>query len=368
MYAGDPYHLNATGLVGDGNPGYWMARWHVAKLREAAVVFGAAFGAGSVGKDRRVRPVYAWQCGDTQDTVGLPYLLSIYGEPATFFHSIACAPYMTIGDAANSPSLTADEVLAGWRSYQQNISVAGTGGFSNLNYVASLSAAAAYWGLRAQAYEAGPDTAQGLNDGPPLWAKANASADPRITQIVFDYLQSWHLLGDHMGPQNYYTFGAGPLQDRYGIYTIVQDMSKPSTPKLVAIDQARATRVVATALIPTIPATLNASFFVGHRVPAQPNGFVGWCDNCDFFVQTPTPLRVVVTLTTGSDDTATANLTVGLSGPTRNVQTVACPPSGDWAKYVPCAPSQPFDVPAGVSVFRVGRGRPWLGSVIIDAA
>lgn len=196
VYAGDPYHLNATGLVGDGNPGYWMARWHVAKLREAAIAFGAAFGAGSVGKDRRVRPVYAWQCGGWQDTVGLPYLLQVYGEPSAVFHSIACAPYMTIGEAASSSTLTVDEVLAGWRSYQQNISVAGAGGFSGVNYVASLSAAAAYWGLRCQAYEAGPDTVQGIDDGPPLWAKANASADPRITPIVFDYLHAWHMLGE----------------------------------------------------------------------------------------------------------------------------------------------------------------------------
>ena len=369
MYAGDPYHLNATGLVGDGNPGYWMARWHVAKLREAAVAFGAAFGAGSVGKDKRVRFVYAWQCGGTQDTVGLPYLLQVYGEPATFFHSVACAPYMTIGDVASSPALTPDEVLAGWRSYQQNISVAGAGGFSRLNYVAQLSAAAAYWGLRCNAYESGPDTAQGLNEGPPLWAKANASGDPRITPIVFDYLQAWHMLGDHMGPMNYFTFGAGPLQDRYGIYTVVEDMASLASPKLAAVDQARATPVATTPLIPAVPATLNASFFVGHPVPATPNGFSnGWCSECDYFVQALTPLRVVVTLTTGTDDATASNLTIGLGGPARNIQTVACPSSGNWAKYVACAPSQPFDLPAGVSVLRVGRGRPWLGQVIIAAA
>ena len=172
-----------------------------------------------------------------------------------------------------------------------------------------------------------------------------------------------------MGPQNYFTFGAGPLQDRYGIYSLLQDMSKFDTPKLRAVDQARATAVATSPLIPTLPATLNASFFVGHPVPAQPNGFQGWCSEaCDYFVQSAAPLRVTVTLTTGSDDAAAANVTVGLSGPTRNVQTVACPSSGIWAKYVPCAPSQPFDVPAGVSVFRIGRGRPWLGQVIIAAA
>jgi len=369
VYAGDPYHLNASGLVGDGNPGYWMARWHVAKLREAALAFGEAFGAGSVGKDRRVRPVYAWQCGDWQDVVGLPYLLQVFGEPAEVLHSIACAPYMTIGPAASSPALTVDEVLAGWRSFQQNVSVAGAGGFSRVNFVASLSAAAAYWGLRCQAYESGPDTVQGIDDGPPLWAKANASGDPRIAPIVFDYLQAWHLLGEHMGPQNYFTFGAGPLQDRYGIYSILQDMARMDTPKLAAVDRARATPVAVTPLIPAVPATLNASFFVGHPVPPQPNGFQGWCvDACDYFVRAAAPLRVTVTLTAGSDDAAAANLTIALGGPTRKIQTVACPSSGNWARYVPCAPSQPFDLPAGVSVFRVGRGRPWLGELLIAEA
>lgn len=200
-----------------------MARWYVARAKAHGDIFRTVFGADGVGKDKRVRPVYAWQCGNTHDTVGLPYLLQIYGEPAQFFHSIALAPYMTIGDAVNSPTLTVEQVLAGWRSYQQNISLEGAGGISSVNYVASFSAAASYWGLYATAYESGPDTVEGIDSGPPLWAKANASADPRIEPIVFDYLQSWHAYGPHMGAMNYFTFGAGTLDDQYGIYDVLQD-------------------------------------------------------------------------------------------------------------------------------------------------
>ena len=145
-------------------------------------------------------------------------------------------------------------------------------------------------------------------------------------------------------------------------------MAQLASPKLAAIDRARAAAVAVSARIPAIPAALNASYFVGHREPASPDGFVGWPDPVYYLVQAPAPMRVVVTLTAGSDDAAPANMTIGLGGAARNEQTVACPSSHNWATYVDCAPSAPFDVPAGVAVFRVVRGRPWLGEVKIAAA
>jgi hypothetical protein len=273
--AGDPYHLNASGLEGDGNPGYWHMRYYVAVSKAHGDIFEGVFGPGSVGKSARVRPVYAWQCGGDHE-VGLAYFLRFYGEPSTFFHSLACAPYMTIGDAAEDPALTVEAVLAGWRSYQQNISLAGPFGWGQENYVAGMASTALYYGLNMQAYESGPDTAQGLNSYPALWAKGNASADPRIEAIIVDYLTAWHAYGPAMGPQNYFTLGAGPLDDKYGIYSVLQDMGVQSTPKLSAIDTALATPVGVSPLIPTIPTILNASLFVGHKTPASPNGFNGW--------------------------------------------------------------------------------------------
>ena len=365
VYAGDPYHLNASGLVGDGNPGYWHMRYYVAVSKAHADIFRSVFGAGSVGKGARVRPVYAWQCGGGHE-VGLAYLLQVYGEPAQTFHSMACAPYATIGDAANSPSLTTEQVLDGWRSYQQNISLAGPWGLGSVNYVAGMACTAAYYGLDFVSYESGPDTVQGLDAGQPLWAKGNASADARIEPIVFDYLQSWHAYGQFMGPQNYYTLGAGPLDDRYGIYSVLQDMQHPDTPKLAAIDRARASAVAVSPLIPALPAALNASFFAGHPTPATPNGFNGWPADVYYLVQAAAPLRVVVTLSAGSDDSSAATMAIGLGGVARNEQNVTCESSGNWASYRNCSASAPFDVPAGVSVFRVSRGRPWLGMVYIE--
>jgi hypothetical protein len=149
---------------------------------------------------------------------------------------------------------------------------------------------------------------------------------------------------------------------------VLQDMQYPHTPKLAAIDRARATAVAPSPLIPVMPATLNASFFAGHPTPATPNGFSGWPDSCDYFVQAAAPLRVVVTLTAGCDDPAPAVVSIGLGGVTRSVQNVTCPSSGNWATYKNCTPSGVFELPAGVSVFRVTRGRPWLGTVDIAEA
>lgn len=87
-----------------------------------------------------------------------------------------------------------------------------------------------------------------------------------------------------------------------------------------------------------------------------------------YMVQTAAPVRVTVTLTAGSDDSGDSILALGLGGEARQEQNITCPSSGNWASYVPCATSTPLDVPAGVSVLRVIKGRPWLGTVDIALA
>lgn len=132
-----------------------MARWYVAKIKAHADIFKTVFGSGAVGKEQRVRPVYAWQQGDGFE-VGMEYLTVARGiAPAEVFHSMACAPYMTIGPAGTDPALTVDGVLAGWRSFQQNHSLEGPWGFGEPNMLARMAAIAVYWGLSLQAYEAG---------------------------------------------------------------------------------------------------------------------------------------------------------------------------------------------------------------------
>lgn len=85
-------------------------------------------------------------------------------------------------------------------------------------------------------------------------------------------------------------------------------------------------------------------------------------------VQTAAPVRVTVTLTAGSDDTGDSIVSLGLGGMSRNEQNITCPSSGNWANYTSCSTSTPLDIPAGVSVLRLIRGRPWLGTLDIALA
>ncbi len=384
MYAGDPHHFNASGLAGAGNPGQWMLYRYVYESVRIGQLFAAVFGPGSVGYGRRVRPVFAWQEGGGQaHEEGFAYLTSQLGLlPAQAFHAIAIAPYITMGAAANDPGLTADGVLAGWASWAANISIAGPYGAGGPNFVAPFAATGAFWGLECRAYEAGPDTVEGIDEGAPLWAKANASLDARIEPILVPYLRDWASLGPHMGAMNWYNAGAGSVDSPYGIYPVLYDMAVQATPKLAAIDAAIAGGPAPTSpLIPCIdPAagcgsgggaggsvTLNASFFAGHPFPASPNGFFGWPSILNYPVQTNRSLSVTLVVTTATEYPGNVTLGVSMGGAAPTVFAVNCPPSGDWARYTPCAAAGPFAVPPGVTVFRVVRPpahAPWVGELV----
>ena len=375
VYSGDPFRFNASGLDGNGNPGYWMIYRYVQQMVKFAAIFRGAFGDGSVGRNKRVRPVYAWQMGDAQE-LGFKYLTQFYPEPvlpAEVFHSIAVAPYFNPGDVAASPALTVDEVIAGWASSVANYSLDGPFGVGRGNDIAAAAETAAFWGVGLQFYEGGSDTVGGIDSGPPLWAKANASADPRLEGITLKYLTGLAAYGPVVEPLNWYTAGAGPLDDQYGIYSVTTDILNLDTPKLRGIDAARASTVPVSALIPSLdalPLVLNASFFVGHPIPPSPNGFFGWPPAPGYMLHASAPVSVRVTVTAGTDDTGVLPLNVTLGGAAPLLQTVSCKGSGNYQNYTACGETQPFAVPAGISVFRIGRpgNGLWLGTITFEAA
>jgi len=281
---------------------------------------------------------------------------------------MSCAPYITIGTAGASPNLTVDEVIDGWSSYVANISPDGPKGLGN--FLASSAAIASFWGIYFTGYEGGPDTVQGNNVGSALQAKSNASVDPRVTSIVTDYLRAWASYGPMMGTLNYYVIGAGTAITKYGIYSVLQDMAAPSTPKLAGIDAARNSVTPISPLIPFMPiSTFNASFFVGHPLPPTPNGFLGWPNDVPYMFQSDLPIRVSLTLTiSAADSTVNYTLPVTRGGVEQVTELLRCTRSGDWKKFIPCNNNVTFNVPAGVSVFRISKGRTWLGEITISLA
>ncbi len=141
----------------------------------------------------------------------------------------------------------------------------------------------------------------------------------------------------------------------------------PSTPKLTGINAARASATPISHLIPFMPVSaFNASFFVGHPLPPDPNGFNRWPSDVPYMFQSAVPQRIFFSLTTSTDDSTNNTLPVMMGGAVQVTQLLMCPHSGDWTKYVPCSNSVAFDVPAGVTVFRITKGRNWLGEITIS--
>lgn len=372
VYAGDPYHFNASFLPESGNQYVWPLYRYVWFSVKIANIFGTVYGSDNVGKDKTVRPVFCWQenGGEVYEN-GFVYLTRVAEYlPYEIFHSICLAPYITIGDAGNDPNLTVDEVIAGWTSYANNISINGPYDVGGPNYIAGFSATCSFWGIYCTAYESGPDTVQGLDTGQALYAKANASVDPRLTPIITNYIRNWHSLGGQMKGMNYFTAGAGPLQDKYGIYTILYNMEKMESPKLDGINYAVYNGTVpVSSVIPTVPVRLNASYFTGHPYPPTCDGFDRWPSILNYLLQAPSTMNISITVTTASEYPGNVTLQVGIGGILPNVQNITCFSSGNWYNYTICEPmDQIFTIPEGVSTVRVVRPAaypPWIGEIIV---
>jgi hypothetical protein len=348
---GDPFHFNYDGV---NNTGLWAIRRVPYMLKRIVDLWRPAFPPGTpFGRNGRVRPVYAAQIvnfGGVSD--GVKYMEAVWGPAplASTFHALSGAPYAPIGPAAASPALTPQQVLDGWGASVAavTISSAGVGG---TNYVAPFAALAGFHGLELLAYEGGVDTVEGINAGPPLWAKANASADPRVAGIVGALLAAWAEHGGMVGAFNWFSLGAGVLQNPFGIYDVLVDMRVLSSAKLDGLRAFRAAPPVPPSpALPALPCLLNASLYAGN-----PTGATIWfpSPNSSFLYLVnggAGSAGVGVTLHAGNAGGVGVEVEVSVGAGAR--ARVACPPTGGWASPQPCARAQlPFA--AGVNVFGI---------------
>jgi hypothetical protein len=110
-------------------------------------------------------------------------------------------------------------------------------------------------------YEGGPDTF-GPNG---VLAKSTATYDPRMTDLVIKYLDLWVSYG--FGPLNWFSAGASSYNTQYGTWALTEDMNNFKVPKIEGIDTVRSRAPVPLAIGTVIPASLNATGYVGHPVP-----------------------------------------------------------------------------------------------------
>jgi hypothetical protein len=376
----DPYYFNGTkpgqttpaGWSGQGTSNVWSwAQFRVAlKTIQIAKAFKAAFGAADVGRGKRIRPVFAWQCGNGHDDA-MDYVNRTWGNPSDFFDATAIAPYFNIGPATNNPKLTVDEVVAGWTETVANQTLSGPSGLGGTNFVAEVAATCGYWGLSCHGYEGGPDTVGGNTSdcaSCPLAAKANASVDRRIGPIITHYLQDWYSYGEMMGPLNHYSASASSQMDQYGIYSLTWDMAVQTTPKITGIDAARATTPATSNKIPVLPLVgFNASYFTGHTIPVKTGWtgapFFGTPHKMRWLVRAPTAGKYLITAYTGNDGSGNVTGHVSVGGAVPQQQTFECPKSGAWTRLAKCGSSAPFAFAEGVNVIQILNEVGWIGQL-----
>lgn len=339
---GDPFHLNYDNC---SNVYYWGYR-HVAY--QAAVrlpsLFKQVFGAGAVGKDLRVRPVYCSQIAYTfVGQMPLQYLQDVYGAPDTMLHAFCGAPYFSTGSYLNvTANVTAEQILnATALNIADMTPAAGWGGAQGIANYAILGA---WYGLHIHGYEGGPDYS-GQNAAEQ--AKGDAQRDPRFTQLYQTYLtDGWYAHGSTES-LNHFTAGASNWDEQYGNWGLLEDMRVPVSTKTLAFDAVRAAPTPTNALGWPIPALqAPAGTFAGHNTPPNPvvqyfgvNTTWLYPFSVDPSLITPSGGRLNVTVYTAIDGAPSGQqIEVAVNSGAFRAGLTSVPPGGSVTAGVPCAP------------------------------
>lgn len=269
---GDPYKLN-FGLPSPPNASNLISHWNPRMYAYTAFHFAtlarSLFGAARVGRADvpgvRVVPVLGANGGYAADgATKLDWLNDAWGPPAA-----AGLATMNIGgywsasrNVSGDPNVTVDEAMT---SLLANI--AADSPLAPTSYTSSFagySTVGAYYGIAMHAYEGGPDTSGGKGAG--VLTLGKACADPRMEDAVTSIVATWQSWG--LGTFNYFTLGAQPLEQPWGSYTNLWDLTITDTPKTRGIDKiVGSPPAQITAGWPAPLVRHNASFFVGYYSP-----------------------------------------------------------------------------------------------------
>lgn len=209
--------------LGGSNAGTWADRRIARRLKQISDLFKSAWTAAGLASpiNTRVRPILSSQFGNMSrfDNM-LTYISKVYGAPSKYFYGIGIAPYLDLRQDVNKDGLTADQVLSDLatdaNTYLTN------GAFD------SAARRAKTWGLKLEAYEGGLDTYGATS----IAAKQAASLDPRITDILTGFMNTWYAKGGDLF--NYFTLGARSFNSPYGNYSISDDINNLNEPKELA--------------------------------------------------------------------------------------------------------------------------------------
>lgn len=207
--------LNADG---ETNKYYWGWRRVPLKLINISNIFKDIFGQDSI--NTKIRPVLAsqivWYAMLSEQ---LSWVQKTFGSPNKFFYAVAGAPYFGPGDRSKLDNQTVDQLFAGIAQDLDNKIDA---------YVHYYSIARAY-NLKNFSYEGGLDTGQGEQS---LENKIASSYDPRMTNQIYNYLNTWYGCGGDL----FMYFTLSSTYSKWGQWGLTDDITKPSV-KTAAIEK-----------------------------------------------------------------------------------------------------------------------------------
>jgi len=338
VQAGDPNKLNYDNC---GYKWYWGYRRVALRLKQIIDIFATVWGQDQINK--RVRGVLAGQVANPYVLqLGLEYTEAVWGPPNRFFYAIAGAPYFNLGTTNNNPNMTKDDVLTALKASIDSMSP--STGVGQDNFLAAHTRFSKWYGLQMRGYEGGPDTF-GPNG---IQAKADATLDPQMKNLVVTYLNNWYSYGFY--PLNWFVAGADGYNTQYGTWALTEDMSNFNVPKIQGLDAVRTSPPPALAVGIAIPATLNATGFVGHRVPlVDPYlRYIGVNSTFFYIIRSSSSRSYKITVTTSG--TTSAPLGISINNQPQTV--VNTPNTGSDDNFQPC-PSVSFNLDAGINVFRL---------------
>lgn len=219
------------------------------RIVEIAAIFQDVYGKSAMMTT--VRPVLASQIAyPIPLTVQMAFIAQHYGAPRNYLYAVAGAPYFGIGpDSTGQPlvkrdDLTVDQIA---QSMRQSIADYASGGLW------SFSRIAREYGVRFFAYEGGPDIGFG---GTSLTARIAVNWDPRMKDMLSDYLSTWYRCGGGLFMYFSHVGAFGP----HGAWGITDDITKPS-PKSAALEEVLTQPEPSPIAGTSIPGALTASSY-----------------------------------------------------------------------------------------------------------
>ncbi|MBX7103853.1 MAG: Ig-like domain repeat protein [Gemmataceae bacterium] len=318
---------------GDTNAGFWAWRRVGEQIRRISDGFRAVW--GDAAMNTRVRPVLAAQSANPETfRQAVKYINDRYGDVSRYVYALAGAPYFSLGSVDTNPNLTVDQVIAGLQAAMQSAPEA-------MAY-SQLAALAQGNGLKMVAYEGGPDTFGSNN----IQAKKASQLDPRMQQIVVDYLNQWFSNGG--GLFNWFTAGATNWDSPYGTWGLTNDMTNTNTPKIRAINQVLAGSTPSYMGGEALPSTFSAQATVGSTVRTG-NRYFAPGQPLEYMLCAPANGQFTFRLGYATD-VAGRSFRITLNG--KVIQTVNLPTTPTWDTYMD-APAVTLNLQAGQNVLKI---------------